>query len=110
VALMRGVRASADSVRKGNLLDLAKRHAEVDWARVLLTLGCVGLMSLLCRARSDNAKLMARVTQREGELAELVARIVALQRNITSQRVPIIRHAAATCTVASGWPVLIHTI
>lgn len=106
VALMRGVHATATSARKGNLLDLAKKHVEVDWARVILTLGCVGLMGALWRAQGTNAKLMARVTQREAELAELVARIVALQRNITSQRVPIIRHAA----MASGWPVVIHTI
>lgn len=37
-----------------------------------------------------------------------VARIVALQRSITSQRVPIIRHT--TCTMATGWPAIVQAI
>jgi hypothetical protein len=42
------------------------------------------------------------MAQREGELAELVARIVALQRSVTSQRVPIIRHTAGAAAAAVG--------
>jgi hypothetical protein len=73
------------------------------------TVGCAGM---LWKVNAANSRLTCRLAQREGELAELVARIVALQRNITSHRVPIIRHTngATTFSTTVGWPLLVQTI
>ena len=82
---------------------------DLDWIRVGLVVTSAALLGMLWRVNAANAQLMSRLAQREGELAELVARIVALQRNITSQRVPIIRHTTAVVP-ASGWTAVVQAI
>ncbi|KAL4532430.1 hypothetical protein Ndes2437B_g02835 [Nannochloris sp. 'desiccata'] len=84
---------------------------DLDWVKIGLAVATVGCAGMLWRVNAANARLTCRLTQREGELAELVARIVALQRNITSHRVPIIRHTtASTFSTTVGWPLLVQAI
>lgn len=113
IALMRGVQGTVTRVQRNNLCAklVAKGQActlDFDWSRVLLMLGCAGLAGLLWRSNQANAHLSARLVHREAELAELVARIVALQRNISSQRIPIVRHTI--CNAAAGWPIVLQAI
>jgi hypothetical protein len=83
----------------------------VDWVKIGLAVATVGCASILWKVNAENSRLSCRLAQREGELAELVARIVALQRNITSHRVPIIRHTtASTFSTTVGWPLLVQAI
>ena len=73
---------------------------ELDWTKIGLIAGCGILAGALYRAGVANARLATRLAQREGELAELIARIVALQRAITSSRpyTPMLRQMQASCT------------
>lgn len=98
-AVGQAARRALTRARKGAA---TARLSDIDWVRLGLILGCAGLLGGVMRANAANARLAARLAQREGELAELVARIVALQRSITSQRVPIIRHTAGAAAAAAG--------
>ena len=79
---------------------------KMDWTKISLILGCGTLAGALYRSGKANARLTTRLAQREGELAELIARIVALQRAISSPRshAPLLRHMHSSCAMVNGWP------
>jgi hypothetical protein len=84
----------------------------LDWVKIGLAVATVGCAGLLWKANAQNARLTSKLQQREGELAELIARIVSLQRIITPLRVPILRNTTAysfSSTVV-GWPLLVQAI
>lgn len=111
VAFMRGVQGTVTRVQRNSAKLVSQGQAcslDFDWSRAILIMGCAGLAGLLWRSNQANAQLSARLVHREAELAELVARIVALQRNISSQRIPIVRHTI--CNAAAGWPIVLQAI
>jgi len=108
MAVQHVVCTAATRARKG-ADDLSFK--QLDWVKIGLAIATVGCASILWKVNAANARLTGRLAQREGELAELIARIVALQRNITSHRVPIIRHTtASTNSTTVGWPLLVQVI
>jgi hypothetical protein len=102
--------AQAQARIKSSPLLSSSYKASLDWPKLALMLGCGTLAAALYRSNAANARLAVRLAQREGELAELVARIVALQRSVTSQPVAIIRRTHGSCGLASGWPVMVQAI
>lgn len=46
---------------------------DVDWVKLGLVVGCAGVLGMLWKVNAANARLTARLAQREGELAELVS-------------------------------------
>ena len=46
---------------------------DVDWVKVGLVVGCAGVLGMLWKVNAANARLTARLVQRESELAELVS-------------------------------------
>lgn len=81
----------------------ARRRLLDHWPVLALAAGCAAASAALYRSVALNARLAARLSQREAELAELVSRIMALQRSMTRQHsargVPMIAHAS--CASAS---------
>lgn len=82
---------------------------EIDWVRIALAIGCAALAGALARTTSANALLTERLAQRERELADLLGKVMQLQRSIYAQRpVPIVRHTSS-CS-SHNWPAVIHTL
>lgn len=67
-----GQRACTMACRAKRGLEL-HRPKHVDWTKAALVAGCTALAAMLYRSGIANAKLAARLNQREGELAELVS-------------------------------------
>ncbi|KAL6770079.1 hypothetical protein ACKKBG_A33515 [Auxenochlorella protothecoides x Auxenochlorella symbiontica] len=78
----------------------AAAAAAPEWPALVAAAGCAAACVALHRSAAANARLSARLAQREGELAELVSRIMALQRTLTRHHavraVPIIAHASCS--------------
>lgn len=72
-----------------------------DWAHVALAAAALGALALLAGSCKANARLAARLAEREEQLAELLTRIVKLQASMRNRTVPIIRHASACSSAAS---------
>lgn len=112
---MRRLCEQAARASRSSKLSLAHKIHGIDWIQASLTLGCSVLAAMLYRSCSVNAQLTAKIDQREGELVQLVARIIALQRSVAWHRMPIVRHSAA-CLAAGGgmsyggWPVFLQAI